>query len=153
MELTDAMALLQTPRARLAGNDVVRDRGHGFLEEQVAALLPTPTTDRATYSSDGTLLPPGIASHGSFGPYTATIERWERVLGRPAPPPTEPGVGDRPRLSPAFVEFLMGLPDGWVTDPTLGVPRAAQLKALGNGIVPQQMALAVRLLTPEAVTP
>ena len=38
----------------------------------------------------------------------------------------------------------MGLPEGWVTD--TGIPRAAQLKALGNGIVPQQMALALRLL-------
>jgi DNA (cytosine-5)-methyltransferase 1 len=39
---------------------------------------------------------------------------------------------------------MMGLPDGWVTD--TGIPRVAQLKALGNGIVPQQMALALRLL-------
>ncbi len=38
----------------------------------------------------------------------------------------------------------MGLPQGWVTDS--GIPRSAQLKALGNGIVPQQMALALRLL-------
>ena len=38
----------------------------------------------------------------------------------------------------------MGLPAGWVTD--TGIPRSAQLKALGNGIVPQQMALALRLL-------
>lgn len=38
----------------------------------------------------------------------------------------------------------MGLPPGWVTDS--GIPRSAQLKALGNGIVPQQMALALRLL-------
>ena len=38
----------------------------------------------------------------------------------------------------------MGLPAGWVTD--AGIPRNAQLKALGNGIVSQQMALAIRLL-------
>lgn len=38
----------------------------------------------------------------------------------------------------------MGLPAGWVTD--VGIPSNAQLKALGNGIVPQQMALAIRLL-------
>ena len=38
----------------------------------------------------------------------------------------------------------MGLPAGWVTD--AGIPRNAQLKALGNGIVWQQMALALRLL-------
>lgn len=39
----------------------------------------------------------------------------------------------------------MGLPAGWVTD-VPGVPRNAQLKALGNGVVPQQAALALRLL-------
>jgi DNA (cytosine-5)-methyltransferase 1 len=30
----------------------------------------------------------------------------------------------------------MGLPAGWVTD--LALPRTAQLRALGNGVVPQQ---------------
>jgi DNA (cytosine-5)-methyltransferase 1 len=39
----------------------------------------------------------------------------------------------------------MGLPEGWVTD-VPGLPQNAQLKALGNGVVPQQAALACRLL-------
>ena len=39
----------------------------------------------------------------------------------------------------------MGLPAGWVTD-VPGVPRSMQLKILGNGVVPQQAALALRLL-------
>lgn len=39
----------------------------------------------------------------------------------------------------------MGLPEGWVTD-VPGLPRNAQLKALGNGVVPQQCALALQLL-------
>lgn len=37
-----AINLLSTPRARLEGNDVIKDRGHNFLEEQIASLLPTP---------------------------------------------------------------------------------------------------------------
>lgn len=41
---------------------------------------------------------------------------------------------------------MMGLPAGWVTDPALGLTRAEQLKALGNGVVPQQAELALRLL-------
>jgi hypothetical protein len=49
------------------------------------------------------------------------------------------------RLSPRFVEFMMGLPLGWVTD-VPGLSRTEQLKALGNGVVPQQCALAVRQL-------
>lgn len=49
------------------------------------------------------------------------------------------------RLNPVFVEFLMGLPEGWVTD-VPGLSRSAQLKILGNGVVPQQAVLALRLL-------
>ena len=47
-------------------------------------------------------------------------------------------------LAPAFVEWLQGLEPGWVTD--LALPRTAQLRALGNGVVPQQAAYAVGLL-------
>lgn len=41
----------------------------------------------------------------------------------------------------------MGLTLGHVTD-TPGLSRNAQLKALGNGVVPQQAALALRTLLP-----
>jgi DNA (cytosine-5)-methyltransferase 1 len=44
---------------------------------------------------------------------------------------------------------MMGLPDGWVTD--TGVTRSQALKILGNGVVPQQAALALRLLSEQAV--
>ena len=40
----------------------------------------------------------------------------------------------------------MGLDDGHVTDPAIGLTRSQQLKALGNGVVPQQSLLALRLL-------
>jgi len=40
---------------------------------------------------------------------------------------------------------MMGLPAGWVTD-TPGLSRNAQLKALGNGVVPQQALAALRVL-------
>ena len=43
----------------------------------------------------------------------------------------------------------MGLPAGHVTD-TPGLPRSAQLKALGNGVVPQQAAAAIQLLAERA---
>lgn len=68
------------------------------------------------------------------------VARWERILGRPAPAPTVDG-----RLNPAVVEWMMGLPDGWVTD-VPGLYRAQQLHCLGNGVVPQQARLALRLL-------
>lgn len=37
----------------------------------------------------------------------------------------------------------MGLPDGWVCD-VPGVTRNEQMKALGNGVVPQQAAAAIQ---------
>lgn len=43
----------------------------------------------------------------------------------------------------------MGLPAGWVTD-VPGLSRNAMLKALGNGVVPQQAELALRLLLDRA---
>ena len=43
----------------------------------------------------------------------------------------------------------MGLPEGHVTD-TPGLSRTQQLKALGNGVVPQQAEAALRLLLARA---
>lgn len=81
----------------------------------------------------------------AWGRFAPAVHRWEAVLGRPAPWATD----DRNRLSPAFVEWLMGLPAGWVTD-VPGLTRAQQLKALGNGVVPQQAEAAIRLLADRA---
>lgn len=67
------------------------------------------------------------------------------ILGRPAPAPTEPGRTGRPRLAAPFVEWLMGLPAGWVCA-TPGLTRAAHLTALGNGVVPHQAAAALTAL-------
>ncbi len=70
--------------------------------------------------------PQGIA----WGDYGPAIARWEHVTGRPAPTPTEPGRTGNPRLAPRFVEWMMGLPDGHVTDPAIGISRNDQLKFL-----------------------
>jgi DNA (cytosine-5)-methyltransferase 1 len=80
-----------------------------------------------------------------WGKYAPAIDRWARILGRPAPAPTEPGLNGQPRLTPAFVEWLMGLPDGHVTA-VPGLSRNQQLTALGNGVVPQQGAAALAVL-------
>ena len=72
-----------------------------------------------------------------WGEYAAAIRRWEHTFGRPAPTATERVNGQRPRLSARFVEWMMGLPDGWVTG-VPGLTRSQQLTMLGNGVVPQQ---------------
>ena len=82
-----------------------------------------------------------------WGPYGPAIARWQSVTGRIAPPPTmADGKQGQHRLNSRFVEWMMGLPDGWVTAPEIGLTRNEQLKALGNGVVPQQAALALRTL-------
>ena len=48
------------------------------------------------------------------------------------------------KLNAYFVEYMMGLLSGWVTE--TGLSRAQQLKMLGNGVVPQQAELALELL-------
>lgn len=79
-----------------------------------------------------------------FGAYAPAIARWERVIGRPAPAPTDMGRTGKPRLSSKFVEWMMGLPAGWVTD--VGLSRSLELRALGNGVVPLQAAVALLVL-------
>ena len=82
-----------------------------------------------------------VAWLDAWGEYSPAIHRWERIIGRAAPDPTEPGK-KRPRLASRFVEWLMGLDEGHVTN-TPGLTRAEQLRALGNGVVPQQGAAAL----------
>ena len=48
------------------------------------------------------------------------------------------------KLNATFVEYMMGLPVGWVTD--LDISRSQQLKLLGNGVVPQQAYKAIEQL-------
>lgn len=81
----------------------------------------------------------------AWGPYAAAIARWELILGRPAPTPTEPNTTGGQRLSARLVEWMQGCPDGWVTD-VPGLSRNDQLRILGNGVVRQQFAVAIRVL-------
>jgi len=55
-----------------------------------------------------------------------------------------PAALDKGRLNVKFVEYIMGLPDGWVSD--IDISRAHKLKILGNGVVPQQAYRALELL-------
>ena len=129
-----------------------------MLPSAVVQLLPTPTAvtrDRTPEQIEDRRVNRPANTGGlnldeirviDFGQYAAAIARWESIT-RPAPSPTEPtGKDGAQRLSPAFVEWMQGLPDGWVTDPAIGISRNDQLKALGNGVVPAHCAAAVRHL-------
>ena len=78
-----------------------------------------------------------------FGRYQPAVDRWAHIIGRPPP---DPMAGRQ--LNARLVEWMMGLPDGWVTDL---IPNRAALKVLGNGVVPQQAAHAIRHLASRMV--
>lgn len=149
------LILLPTP--------AVNDMGASYTPESWDAWTQAMQAkhDGSLYAATGIAMNDAVTRRASdFGQYAPAIRRWES-LTRTAPAPTEPtGRDGAHRLSPTFVEWMMGLPDGHVTDPaiwdgwldTRGKPttasaiRNAQLKALGNGVVPQQAAHAVRTL-------
>ena len=146
--------LLPTPQAVSAAYS---SAGYGpNLHEVATSLLPTPKAGDGVMGLPRTSgRPPEKSTHlatrleyTDFGTYQPAITRWEQATGRAAPPPSTPALreGGKPRLSARFVEWMMGLPDGHVTGPDLDLSRERQLRMLGNGVVPQQAALAVSSL-------
>jgi DNA (cytosine-5)-methyltransferase 1 len=122
------------------------------VAEKLNNLLPTPQVDDSKNTGHNQDRRLTLASEvwetertTSWGKFEPAIRRWEQVLGRPAPAPTKPdGKDGAHRLSSKFTEWMMGLPDGWITD--CGLSRNEELKACGNGVVPQQAELALRML-------
>ncbi|MFI0914360.1 DNA cytosine methyltransferase [Streptomyces abikoensis] len=145
-------------RPERSGAPAADAQGDGRIERRPE---PAGQQRRPDAAQRGGTAPPGVDQSGrranilqlrpgqtdlDWGDYELAIRRWERILGRPAPWPTD-ALG---RLSPVFTEWLMGLPDGWVTD-TPGLTRPAMLRALGNGVVRQQAAAAIKLLHARAI--
>jgi len=88
-----------------------------------------------------------LEQSGTWGQYEPAIRRWESIIGREAPAPTIPdGRDGQQRLSPLLTEWMMGLDEGHITSPEIGISRNDQIKAAGNGVVPQQASLALRYL-------
>lgn len=74
-------------------------------------------------------------------------------MGTAAPVPIMFGPRGGVKLAPKFAEWLMGLPDGWVTD-VPGLTREEQIGRIGNGVVPMQSFHAFRwCLAQKAVVP
>lgn len=136
------------PRQRKRTRGAISSRGKAAIADAQLHGLNGDTLGRGTSASqeERRVRQSEGRDAKDWGDYGAAIARWERVLGRRAPAPTEPGPDGGSRLAPRFVEWMMGLPDGWVTDPAIGISRNDQLKALGNGVVPQQAALALDVL-------
>ena len=133
LKVSDSIAasLLPTP--------ITRDYKDGSAPQTRDGVVSVDTVARAIFNS-------GEVTDISWGKFEPAIKRWE-ALTRPAPAPTvADGRGDTHRLSSKFSEWMMGLPEGWITDPEIGITRKDQLKACGNGVVPQQAEMALRIL-------
>ena len=153
--------MLPTPRATDGTKGGPNQRGSSgdlMLPSAVAQLLPTPDANAGNggrQRSESALKSgahqanvndiPRLVGVSGWGQYAPAIARHERLAGRPAPDPTEPGVNGKPRLSAKFVEWMMCLPAGHVTD-VPGVTRSEQLALLGNGVCPPQAAAALNHL-------
>lgn len=154
---SEVNALFPTPKAldgikgNLKTSQERLDSGHQVDLPNVAIdLLGTPRATAANPSSKQ--IESGAPKarledqvHIEWGKFGPAIQLWEQYLGREAPAPTKPdGKEGNHRLSSKFTEWMMGLPDGWITD--AGLTRNEELKLAGNGVVPQQAELAMRLL-------
>lgn len=73
------------------------------------------------------------------------LEHWEKVTGGryPYPVAPPPSHNDAFRISMAFVEWMMGLPVGYVSTPSLPLTRDERMDLLYSGTVPLQAAHAV----------
>jgi DNA (cytosine-5)-methyltransferase 1 len=87
-------------------------------------------------SSDGCL---SSRVHESDPKSRSSVNALGYIYSQNVPPALE-----HDRLNVQFVEYMMGLPKGWVTD--LDLPRSQKLKILGNGVVPQQAYKALQIL-------
>jgi hypothetical protein len=157
----DDRICLPTPTTRDYKDGSEPDERDGIVQTDTVAravfnsgevLLPTPQVDDSKNTGHNQDRRTTLASEvweaerkTAWGKFEPAIRRWEETLGRPAPEPTKPdGKDGAHRLSSAFTEWMMGLPNGWITD--CGLTRNEELKACGNGVVPQQAELALRVL-------
>lgn len=141
--------LLPTTRAQHGENRNnkiwARDLSKPQNLENALAMLPTPVVADAYTGDLKSKQQIEDQVHLDWGRFEAAVRRWEITLGREAPPPTKPdGKEGAHRLSSSFTEWMMGVPEGWITD--CGLTRNEELKACGNGVVPQQAEMALRHL-------
>lgn len=131
------------PHARDRVCIVATHPGHGPVTERARAAR-RPVGERSPVRQEpagGREVPPGV-DWREFRPYVA---RWAEVVGRPAPKPWV--VTSRSSVFPSavFAEWVMGLPHGHVSA-VPGLSMDDQMRLIGNGVVPRQLASLVRAL-------
>ena len=125
-DLVNRFKLLPTPEAKLgsAGPDFAR-------------------AGRPNSGGDDLTTIAAKVARGMISPavYAHACAHWEHVTGRTAP---QMAKRNADRVSPAFAEWMMGLPPGHVTGH--GLSAEAELHAIGNGVVALQASYATAVL-------
>lgn len=140
-------------RADYVGAPHRRERVFVLAFRSTAADTLGVLLDRTREAWNGGFEPPNpdSPSHDPrLGEYGARLRLWESVTGMPMPEPEEDSPRGGRRLSVKFGEWMMGLPRGWVTG-IRTIPRTAQFRILGNGVVPRQGRYAIHGLTSRAL--
>lgn len=79
--------------------------------------------------------------------WAGSISHWESILGRKAPLAVEKWRDNKkPRITIEFLEWMMGLPKGLVSDPDIKIAHSHKKKIIGNGVCPQQAIIALKYL-------
>lgn len=167
--LENALATLPTPTVVDLGNNKTIEQWEKWTDEQrekhgngnghgaslsIEALKLLPTTMASMKGASSNEIENGnprsrleveVFLPERWGKFRPAIELWERITGHKVPEPTIPdGKNGQHRLNPEFTEWMMGVNPGHITG--VDITRNEQLKACGNGVVPQQAALALRIL-------
>lgn len=126
------------------------ESGHTINLGDQLRLLPTSTAQSYGSNRGGAAGRAGPVRHSldtpgrldGFGRFTPAVARHADRFGAP-PSPTETGPKGGVRMAAPFPEWMMGLAPGYVTDL---LPRNDALRAIGNGVMPQQGYYAINVL-------
>jgi len=135
---------LKTPTAYLGSSGAAqhpdqRKAGkHGpTLDDEVCFLLNVRPEDEA---GDGPFSPAEW-----WNEFLPAVRRWECLSQSAAPIPVIRGPRGGVKVNPRFVEWMMGLPEGWATE-VEGVSLGEQISRIGNGVMPLQSVTSFVLL-------
>lgn len=135
--LQTSIALLPTPltRDRKGG----ANRQGGLSLGDIASLLPTQMASEHVPEWQSFRV-------DEWGVYAEAIARWTLLTGNLPPAPVQLNRNGNPQVTAAFPAWLMGLPNGYLTNPNLGLTRTEIIKLAGNGVVPQAALVAYSLI-------
>lgn len=108
--------LLPTPRANIAKQGLPREGNWGELRAEVMSLLPMPGTMSGGQTKGSVVKQRGCTAYRADGT-KVQISTQQALIGVSSDQQSDDGSRFTDlRLSPSFVEWMIGAPDGW-SDP------------------------------------